>query len=49
MNLPPFHLAFPVNDLAEARAFYGALLGCAEGRCDAEWIDFNADVQPAAG
>ncbi|RMH21813.1 MAG: glyoxalase, partial [Gemmatimonadetes bacterium] len=28
----PFHLAFPVRDLAEARAFYGGLLGCAEGR-----------------
>jgi extradiol dioxygenase family protein len=41
MSLPPFHLAFPVNDLAQARAFYGGLLGCAEGRSDAEWIDFN--------
>ena len=28
----PFHLAFPVRDLAEARAFYGGLLGCPEGR-----------------
>ena len=41
MSLAPFHLAFPVNDLAQARAFYGGLLGCAEGRSDADWIDFN--------
>lgn len=26
MPLPPFHLAFPVDDLAAARAFYGVLL-----------------------
>ena len=31
-NLPPFHLAFPVTSLANARAFYGELLGCPEGR-----------------
>ncbi len=41
MSIAPFHLAFPVNDLAEARAFYGGLLGCAEGRSDGDWIDFN--------
>ena len=41
MTLAPFHLAFPVNDLNEARAFYGGLLGCAEGRSDSDWIDFN--------
>jgi extradiol dioxygenase family protein len=40
-QLPPFHLAFPVHDLAAARAFYGGLLGCPEGRSAAEWIDFN--------
>ena len=38
---PPFHLAFPVHDLAEARRFYGGLLGCAEGRSAPEWVDFN--------
>jgi uncharacterized protein len=38
---PPFHLAFPVHDLAAARAFYGGLLGCPEGRSAAEWIDFD--------
>ena len=41
MTLRPFHLAFPVRDLAEARAFYGETLGCAEGRSSNEWIDFD--------
>ena len=41
MTLPPFHLAFPVHDLDSARAFYGGLLGCPEGRSAAEWIDFD--------
>ena len=41
MTLPPFHLAFPVHDLDAARAFYGGLLGCPEGRSSTEWIDFN--------
>jgi len=41
MNLPRFHLAFPVRDLAEARAFYGQLLGCREGRSSDEWVDFD--------
>ena len=38
---PRFHLAFPVRDLGEARAFYGELLGCPEGRSSAEWVDFD--------
>jgi extradiol dioxygenase family protein len=38
---PRFHLAFPVRDLAEARAFYGELLGCREGRSSDEWVDFD--------
>lgn len=38
---PPFHLAFPVNDLAEARYFYGELLECPEGRSSDQWVDFN--------
>lgn len=38
---PPFHLAFPVHDLAQARHFYGELLGCPEGRSSDEWVDFN--------
>lgn len=37
----PFHLAFPVHDLAQARAFYGGVLGCAEGRSGDTWVDFN--------
>jgi extradiol dioxygenase family protein len=39
--MPPFHLAFPVRDIPEARAFYGDLLGCAEGRSAPEWVDFD--------
>ena len=39
--IPPFHLAFPVNDLEAARAFYGGLLGCAEGRSSDRWVDFD--------
>jgi extradiol dioxygenase family protein len=40
-TITPFHLAFPVDDLAAARAFYGGLLGCPEGRASNEWIDFD--------
>ena len=39
--LSPFHVAFPVNDLAQARQFYGETLGCPEGRSSPEWVDFN--------
>ena len=52
---PLFHLAFPVHDLDAARAFYGGVLGCAEGRSDPSWIDFDfyghqivAHLQPSA-
>lgn len=41
MTLRPFHLAFPVHDLAAARAFYGDVLGCREGRSSDHWIDFD--------
>lgn len=37
----PFHLAFPVRDIPEARTFYGELLGCAEGRSAENWVDFD--------
>lgn len=54
--LPPFHLAFPVTSLADARAFYGGLLGCAEGRAADDWVDFDffghqivAHLSPEAG
>lgn len=40
-NLAPFHIAFPVDDLAAARHFYGTVMGCPEGRSAADWIDFN--------
>ncbi|MEY3703382.1 MAG: hypothetical protein RLZZ561_1002 [Pseudomonadota bacterium] len=51
----PFHLAFPVHDLAAARAFYRDVLGCGEGRSSEQWIDFDlyghqivAHLDPAA-
>lgn len=40
-KIPPFHIAIPVHDLDKARAFYGELLECPEGRSSNEWIDFN--------
>lgn len=40
-TLPPFHLAFPVRDLEEARGFYAGLLGCGTGRESDRWIDFD--------
>src|SRR6266508_3033736 len=39
--LRPFHLAFPVHDLQEARRFYGQLIDCPEGRSSPDWVDFN--------
>jgi hypothetical protein len=41
MGLRPFHLAFPVHDLAEARAFYGGVLGLPQGRSAETWIDYD--------
>ena len=41
MPLTPFHLAFPVHDLAAARQFWGGTIGCPEGRSSDEWIDFD--------
>ena len=40
-TLRPFHLAFPVHDLEEARRFYTQILGCETGREDDHWIDFD--------
>lgn len=55
MTIRQFHLAFPVHDLTAARAFYGGLLGCREGRSAADWVDFDlyghqivAHLDPAA-
>ena len=36
-----FHLAYNVGDLDTARAFYGDLLGCTEGRSTETWVDFD--------
>jgi len=41
MTMPPFHLAFPVDELAAARRADGGLLGCREGRSADHWIDFD--------
>lgn len=40
-SIPPFHLAFPVRDVEEARRFYVDLLGCNEGRSDELWVDLD--------
>jgi extradiol dioxygenase family protein len=40
-QLLPFHIAFPVHDIAVARQFYGELLGCSEGRSSDLWVDFD--------
>lgn len=56
MTLSPFHLAFPVHDLAAARAFWGGVMGCPEGRSSDDWVDFDfyghqivAHLSPEAG
>ena len=55
MTSPPFHLAFPVRDIASTRRFYGDVLGCEEGRSADRWIDYDffghqlsAHVTPSA-
>jgi uncharacterized protein len=40
-HLSPFHVAFPVDDLTKARAFYGGVLGCPEGRSSDVFVGFN--------
>jgi hypothetical protein len=40
-TLRPFHLAFPVTDLAAARRFYTEVLGCRVGRTSERWVDFD--------
>ncbi|MEP2773585.1 MAG: VOC family protein [Fulvivirga sp.] len=39
--IPPFHLAFPVNDLEATDKFYSNILGCSKGRSSDHWIDYN--------
>lgn len=41
MNLAPFHLAIPVNDLPANRDFYTNILELEEGRSSDHWVDFN--------
>ncbi|HKT74150.1 MAG TPA: hypothetical protein VJQ47_14760 [Steroidobacteraceae bacterium] len=41
MSLAPFHLAIAVHDLSAARAFYGGVFGCSEGRSSSAWVDFD--------
>lgn len=41
MAIRPFHLAFPVKDLAATRQFYASVLGCKVGRSADSWIDFD--------
>lgn len=41
MSVTPFHLAFPVRDLAETRAFYETVLGAKIGRSSETWVDFD--------
>ena len=40
-QIPRFHLAVPVDDLAAARQFYGDVLGLEQGRSSDKWIDWN--------
>ncbi len=37
-----FQLALPLTDLAQARAFYGAFLACAQGRGSPGWVGFDS-------
>lgn len=39
--IPPFHLAFPVTDLAATKQFFTETLGCPLGRTSERWIDID--------
>jgi hypothetical protein len=39
--MPPFHLAFRIDDIEATRGFYVGVLGCGQGREAANWIDFD--------
>mgnify|MGYP001332103753 FL=1 len=41
MDIPRFHIAFPVNNLEDTKYFYSKILGCSLGRETDKWIDFN--------
>jgi len=40
-SISPFHIAIPVHNLDECRAFYRDVLHCEEGRSSDHWVDFN--------
>ncbi len=40
-TITPFHIAIPVHNLNECRAFYNDILNCEEGRSSDQWVDFN--------
>ena len=40
-KINPFHLAIPVKELQETRAFYRDILACTEGRSSDQWVDFD--------
>tara|TARA_B100001059_G_C17710141_1_gene515001 strand:- start:322 stop:744 length:423 start_codon:yes stop_codon:yes gene_type:complete len=40
-TISPFHIAIPVHNLDECRAFYRDILNCEEGRSSDHWVDFN--------
>ncbi len=37
----PFHLAFPIKDIEETKAFYKKYFNCKIGREDKKWVDFD--------
>ena len=41
MHISPFHLAIPVHNLKECRAFYTDVLNFEEGRSSDHWVDYN--------
>ena len=41
MNLSPFHLAIPVNNLEVNRIFYTEALELTEGRSSDHWVDYD--------
>jgi len=41
MQVQPFHLAIPVQNLEKCRTFYRDILNCEEGRNTESWVDFN--------
>ena len=40
-QLLPFHAAYPVSELETTIDFYSNVLGCAQGRSDTTWVDFD--------